>query len=164
MANDLTKVELHDLSLQTHKHPKGAKYYSPFAGKWYLWHSDRWLDVLPRQAKVNELERVPDKPIQETMHGEAVSYYRKPTTESTDEVDRGAKYLHTVCNKQGESIEVDIYDVLRAWNVTDPAQAHGLKKQLQPGLRGSKSVEQDLEEGLNSLQMHLQHVKQGVAG
>lgn len=79
------------------------------------------------------------------------------------EVDKGEKYKKriTVCN--GVPVNVDIYDVLRTWEVTDPAHAHGLKKILQPGSRGAKTVVQDLEEGINSLQMYLQYVKQGVA-
>ena len=40
----------------------------------------------------------------------------------------------------------DIYDVLVAFNVTNPAIAHAIKKLLMPGQRGAKSMMQDLDE------------------
>lgn len=45
---------------------------------------------------------------------------------------------------------VDVYDVLNAWAVTNPALQHLLKKALQPGDRGHKSREQDLQDIIDS--------------
>ena len=39
---------------------------------------------------------------------------------------------------------VDVYDVLAAWAVDNPALQHLIKKALQPGERGHKTREQDL--------------------
>lgn len=47
---------------------------------------------------------------------------------------------------------VDVYDILRAFNVTCPATQHAIKKLLMPGQRGGKSVTQDLREALASVQ------------
>ena len=47
-------------------------------------------------------------------------------------------------------VMVDVYDVLKAFGVTDPAQAHGIKKGLKPGQRGHKTRRQDLEEAKQS--------------
>lgn len=41
-------------------------------------------------------------------------------------------------------VDVDVYDVLKAWNVTNPALQHLLKKALQPGDRGHKDRKTDL--------------------
>lgn len=46
---------------------------------------------------------------------------------------------------------VDVYDILRAFNVTCPATQHAIKKLLMPGQRGGKSVTQDLREALASV-------------
>lgn len=46
---------------------------------------------------------------------------------------------------------VDVYDVLIAYNVTNPADAHAIKKMLMPGQRGAKSAAQDREEAIASL-------------
>ena len=56
-----------------------------------------------------------------------------------------SRYHRTIArNAEGQS---DVYDVLRAFNVTDPAVAHAIKKLLAPGQRaGGKSAAQDLEE------------------
>lgn len=56
------------------------------------------------------------------------------------------KYLHEI--KPG--IFVDVYDVLMAWNVTNPALQHLIKKALQAGDRGHKSREQDLQDIIDS--------------
>lgn len=39
---------------------------------------------------------------------------------------------------------VDVYDVLAAWKVQNPALQHLIKKALQPGERGHKTLEQDM--------------------
>lgn len=56
------------------------------------------------------------------------------------------KYLHEI--KPG--VFVDVYDVLMAWNVTNPALQHLIKKALQAGERGHKSREQDLQDIIDS--------------
>lgn len=56
------------------------------------------------------------------------------------------KYIRKI-----HGVDVDIYDVLKAWNVTNPAIAHGIKKLLQPGARGTKSKRQDIEEARQSI-------------
>lgn len=56
------------------------------------------------------------------------------------------KYLHEI--KPG--VFVDVYDVLMAWNVTNPALQHLIKKALQAGSRGHKSREQDLQDIIDS--------------
>ncbi len=56
------------------------------------------------------------------------------------------QYLHEI--KPG--IFIDVYDVLMAWNVTNPALQHLIKKALQAGDRGHKSREQDLQDIIDS--------------
>ena len=54
------------------------------------------------------------------------------------------------------STTIDVYDVLTAWNVTNPAIQHAIKKLLQPGQRGHKTKSEDLQEALVSLQRAIQ--------
>lgn len=58
-----------------------------------------------------------------------------------------SKYLREI--KAG--VFVDVYDVLAAWGVTNPADAHAIKKMLQPGKRGSKCGIQDRLEAIESI-------------
>ncbi|MGL4754376.1 MAG: hypothetical protein ACRCXB_18540 [Aeromonadaceae bacterium] len=51
-------------------------------------------------------------------------------------------------NIRGRSI--DVYDVLTAWNVTNPALQHLIKKALQCGQRGHKDAQQDLQDIIDS--------------
>lgn len=46
---------------------------------------------------------------------------------------------------------VDVYSVLVAFNVTNPADAHAIKKMLMPGRRGTKDSIQDREEAIASI-------------
>lgn len=48
------------------------------------------------------------------------------------------------------TVSVDVYDVLRAWNVTNPALAHLIKKGLQPGECGHKTLAQDMQDIVDS--------------
>ena len=47
---------------------------------------------------------------------------------------------------------IDVYDVLDAFDVTNPAAAHAIKKLLCPGGRGFKDWETDLQEAIDSLE------------
>lgn len=70
--------------------------------------------------------------------------------EWTDEpaaVPQPNRYARTI-----NGATVDVYDILRAFNVTCPATQHAIKKLLMPGQRGGKSVTQDLREALASVQ------------
>ena len=46
---------------------------------------------------------------------------------------------------------VDVYDVLMAFNVTNPATQHAIKKLLMPGNRGNKDKLTDLKEAHQSI-------------
>lgn len=41
---------------------------------------------------------------------------------------------------------VDVYNVLKAWRVECPALQHLIKKALQPGRRGHKTLMQDMDD------------------
>lgn len=64
-----------------------------------------------------------------------------------DAGDKPNKYKRTV-----SSTTIDIYDVLQAWQVTNPAIQHAIKKLLQPGQRGHKTRTEDLQEALVSIE------------
>lgn len=66
---------------------------------------------------------------------DSTSYFKPLVEQGTN------KYARTIYG-----VEVDVYDVLVAWNVTCPATQHAIKKLLMPGQRGSKDKLQDLEE------------------
>ena len=51
---------------------------------------------------------------------------------------------------------VDVYDFLEAWKTTNPALQHLIKKALQPGERGHKSLIEDLKDIIASAQRALE--------
>jgi hypothetical protein len=72
----------------------------------------------------------------------------------------GAKYARKIRQTlpgegQGNTITIDLYDVLNAWPVSAVLQ-HAVKKLLMPGERGHKSREKDLREAIYSIERELQ--------
>jgi hypothetical protein len=49
-----------------------------------------------------------------------------------------------------KGVMIDVYDVLQAWSVTNPALQHLIKKALCPGERGHKGRQEDLQDVLDS--------------
>ena len=49
-------------------------------------------------------------------------------------------------------VVIDVYDVLDAFDVSNPATAHAIKKLLCTGSRGAKDWETDLQEAIDSLE------------
>ncbi len=76
-----------------------------------------------------------------------------PATEKTVDIGpnhitthEGSKYLRTIGSAvtAKDTIEVDVYEVLLAFNVSDPAIAHAVKKLLCCGQRGKGDAIADL--------------------
>ena len=61
------------------------------------------------------------------------------------------KYLRLIKVQGDVSVWVDVYDVLKAFDVTCPALAHAVKKCLAPGQRGAKNSVQDKNEAIASI-------------
>ena len=54
-------------------------------------------------------------------------------------------------NAMLKGVEVDVYDVLKAFDVKCPATQHAIKKLLKAGKRGHKDAQQDLTEAIESI-------------
>lgn len=65
--------------------------------------------------------------------------------ENLDENTRQNKYIRNL-----KGVECDVYDALKAFDVTCPALQHLIKKALCAGLRGHKDKSQDLKDILDS--------------
>lgn len=62
-----------------------------------------------------------------------------------------SKYTRTI---RAEAI--DVYDVLTAFDVRNPAVQHAVKKLLAPGQRGAKDALTDLREAMQSIERAIQ--------
>ena len=74
-----------------------------------------------------------------------------------------SKYNRKIIGRDSEGslrcITVDVYAVLNAFKVTDPALQHLIKKSLCAGLRGHKDTEQDLHDIIDSAHKALTYFK-----
>ena len=66
--------------------------------------------------------------------------------------NRENKYNREIFGLDGTVTTVDVYRVLDAFNVADPATQHAIKKLLCLGLRGHKDYLTDLNDSIDSLQ------------
>lgn len=57
---------------------------------------------------------------------------------------------------------LDVYRVLRLFEVTDPCIQHAVKKLLVAGGRGSKGVDKDIQEAMDSLARRQEMRKEGA--
>jgi hypothetical protein len=67
-----------------------------------------------------------------------------------DEVQDGNIYM-----RDSPVLNIDVYRVLRMFEVTDPAIAHAIKKLLCAGQRGYKTQVKDVHEAIESLRRFL---------
>jgi hypothetical protein len=51
---------------------------------------------------------------------------------------------------------IDIYRVLRLWEVSDPCLQHAIKKLLAAGKRGAKDSKKDIQEAIDTLKRYQQ--------
>lgn len=63
------------------------------------------------------------------------------------------KYMREIA----PGVWVDVYDVLYAFNVTDPCLQHLIKKALATGVRGHKSEREDLVDIVDSAKRAVEH-------
>ena len=59
-----------------------------------------------------------------------------------------------------KGVDIDVYNVLKAFEVTDPAIQHAVKKLLKPGQRGVKTKEQDLQEAIKSIERSIELISE----
>jgi hypothetical protein len=83
----------------------------------------------------------------------AVKSAPKTTTEVSADIKKvtANKYEREISDRQGNSATVDVYDVLKAFDVTCPATQHAVKKLLCSGIRGHKDLGTDLIEAKESI-------------
>lgn len=70
------------------------------------------------------------------------------------------KYEREIVGLTGEKAIVDVYRTLSAFNVTDPACQHAIKKLLCMGLRGHKDTITDLDDAIDSLNKMKKYLEQ----
>jgi hypothetical protein len=58
--------------------------------------------------------------------------------------------------KKIKNTYIDVYDILCAYGVSNPAVAHAIKKLLMPGQRGHKNATTDIKEAISALNRALE--------
>ena len=70
-------------------------------------------------------------------------------TKETVTAEKGTQRTHYHV-EIAPGVWVDVYDVLQAWGVTNPAYQHLIKKALKPGNRGHKDMVTDAQDIIDS--------------
>lgn len=122
------------------------------------WHDT--LEKRPEQTIADICEGVTSENRHEEIFDPFVSV-EDAATEKQSELEMLAKVSHLISDKRHRitpskytktihGVSVDVYDVLQAWGVSNPALQHLIKKALQCGQRGHKDNEQDLQDIIDS--------------
>lgn len=111
-----------------------------------------FLDIRPHVTKDGKLVTKQMREAFFDTHGmyaddtSVYNWYWSRDVEKPTEPQRN-KYQREIKPK----VFVDVYDVLKAFNVTNPATQHAIKKLLAGGKRGHKDLLQDLNEAHSSI-------------
>ena len=71
---------------------------------------------------------------------------RNPVDDPEEAASKHSKYHVKI-----KGTWIDVYDILHAYQVTNPGDQHAIKKMLMPGKRGHKDAEKDRAEAIQSL-------------
>lgn len=147
--------------------PDGAEAYSPtaYAGgrfiKWvdleeFILYEDKWLKALSGWS----IDKYKSKGQEVIMRPEESDKWKEGEERMGNIAQNGndGHYEELEANKNKyqreikDGVFVDVYDVLKAFNVVNPAMAHAIKKMLAPGQRGAKDTIQDMKEAIQSIE------------
>ncbi len=146
--------------------PKGVEFYSAgmfythLFGKLYCSYgiADEWeaAHIPIDELKLQDDYQLAPKQWPETderisaiaQNGNDGLHYNAPERTTSDESAKPKSKYHRII----KGVEIDLYDVLKAYDVTCPALAHAIKKAMLPGARHAKSFEQDIDEAIASLE------------
>ena len=84
------------------------------------------------------------------MEVDEVDFTPFVSVEDAQECKEKCRITPSKYTKLIHGVGVDVYDVLTAWGVTNPALQHLINKALQCGQRGHKDKRQDLQDIIDS--------------
>jgi len=94
------------------------------------------------------------KEVEEKVEEVRTMLGKPDTCEKADaRVSKEVEEVKTTLTKYERKIKgkiIDIYDIIKAYNITNPAAAHAVKKLLRNG-DGTKSKKQDFNEAIDSI-------------
>ena len=138
--------------------------------QWIFGDNEKFLAVGGKIVKygeggyydLNEFEFVEMRPIDKWKEGEKRmnniaqngndGHYERKVVEH-DKKNKYSRKIKTISlGNVDHAIYADVYDVLTAFEVVNPAMAHAVKKMLAPGQRGAKGTIQDMKEAVESIE------------
>ena len=110
-----------------------------------------WRDTLEKRPETNEMPSHSNQPKPSTDIQECAEVKQfEPFVSVEDAAAKQPAITTSKYTKTIHGVSVDVYDVLQAWGVSNPALQHLIKKALQCGQRGHKDNAQDLQDIIDS--------------
>jgi hypothetical protein len=118
----------------------------------YAWPTEQRIDIVGTNGgdgmHYDEQREAQSAQKAKAATGIGFEFKNEPSaTQSAQKAKAKSKYHRII-----KGVEIDVYDVLKAFGVTCPALQHGIKKLLLPGERHAKTWEQDMNEAIASLE------------
>lgn len=138
-----------DWALQVYK--SNARCFVGAVGQWKAEGSDctyrdfeKWVPKILRGELIAHRE-----PITECTRQDGVMF-DEPIGMPLNEFECQQQATTSKYTRYCKGVQVDVYDVLQAFDVTNPALQHLIKKALCVGIRGHKTKQQDLQDIIDS--------------
>jgi hypothetical protein len=130
-----------------------ANWASPHPAPPSIWDGIRYAEPIPGGMDAAGSEDWEDTDEEDIPPPPKVKAPAKKLPRKGLPTDSGSKYVRTILPRvgNGPGVEADVYNVLDAYAVPCPAQAHAAKKLLCAGLRGKADRLRDLEECLDAV-------------
>jgi len=125
-------------------------------GGWVEVNKDWTLDSYGDEFRRSRIEMRPDEWKKGAKRMEQIAQNGNGG-EVYDELENNKSKYHREIKK---GVFVDVYDVLSAFEVVNPAMQHALKKMLAPGKRGAKDTIQDMKEAIQSIERAIELEKE----
>lgn len=163
------------------------RWHTKIGGSFYFWSLGKWQSYAHVQNEQSlELEPRPSAPDEQETEGHVnfrggdggggdltsmkLGERKNVTVKLNDdefqfcEGGRDPSPLTTPPSKyhrQVHGVWLDVYDILTAYGVTNPADAHAIKKMLMPGQRGAKDGIKDRREAIASIERAIRIEEEG---
>jgi len=130
-------------------------------GPWFLGTFEDgkgyWISSLKCTPNPNWRETLEFRPVIDTnINHVTTTNLSEELEEMAGKLPQGSEWIKPPVsnkyNKPCKGITIDVYDVLKAFEVTCPAMQHAIKKCLMAGKRGSKDAVQDMNEAIQSIE------------
>ena len=110
------------------------------------------MDMLDKKSTIVNHKDIKENTLGSFYIKEVYYLYSAPNNRFATIINPAPKNQLSKYHVPCKGVTIDVYDVLKAFNVVNPATQHAIKKLLKGGERGFKDVNKDYQEAIESIE------------